>query len=155
MQHTTSFISPSVSFAHPLLAAAAAAAALPPPQSKIKETFVTFDTDQDGEINMAELRAMLGRLGEMPSEKHLQVHTYAQAATGGALIRSGMSFRGVRRWWARVEAATSAFRWTRPPLTPKWLASVPHLFGYPPFLPSSLLPSVLPSSLCSCGCRRQ
>eukprot|EP00903_Cladosiphon_okamuranus_P012347 g11576.t1 len=41
-------------------------------KSKIKETFVAFDTDQNGEINMTELRVLLGRLGEMPSEKHLQ-----------------------------------------------------------------------------------
>lgn len=43
------------------------------PQLNIKETFVSFDADQNGEINMTELRALLGRLGEMPSEKHLQV----------------------------------------------------------------------------------
>lgn len=42
-------------------------------QVKIKKTFAEFDMDQNGEIDLTELRSLLGRLGEMPSEKHLQV----------------------------------------------------------------------------------
>lgn len=56
-------------------------------QAKIKETFVAFDVDQNGEINMTELRALLGRLGEMPSEKHLQVG--CDAVRCSAVDRSG------------------------------------------------------------------
>ncbi|CAB1100770.1 unnamed protein product [Ectocarpus sp. CCAP 1310/34] len=42
-------------------------------QTKIKEAFAAFDTNQSGDISMQELRALLGQLGEMPSEKLLQV----------------------------------------------------------------------------------
>lgn len=42
-------------------------------QTKIKEAFAAFDTNQSGDISMEELRALLGQLGEIPSEKHLQV----------------------------------------------------------------------------------
>ncbi|CAM9190224.1 unnamed protein product [Ectocarpus sp. 4 AP-2014] len=41
-------------------------------KTKIKEAFAAFDTNQSGDISMEELRALLGQLGEMPSEKHLQ-----------------------------------------------------------------------------------
>lgn len=66
-------------------------------QSKIKETFVAFDTDQNGEINMTELRALLGRLGEMPSEKHLQVGWDAvDRASGSFAGRGGPWGRSIR-----------------------------------------------------------
>lgn len=42
-------------------------------QAKLKTTFASFDADMDGQIDMSELRALLSRIGEMPSEKHLQV----------------------------------------------------------------------------------
>ena len=42
-------------------------------QTKMKQAFATLDGNQDGQILMSELRALLGQMGEMPSERHLQV----------------------------------------------------------------------------------
>lgn len=39
----------------------------------MKQAFATLDGNQDGQILMSELRALLGQMGEMPSERHLQV----------------------------------------------------------------------------------
>ncbi|CAM9964616.1 unnamed protein product [Ascophyllum nodosum] len=41
-------------------------------KAKIKQTFVAFDVNEDGQIDMMELRGILSRMGEMPSEKQLQ-----------------------------------------------------------------------------------
>lgn len=42
-------------------------------QRRIRETFSAFDVNQDGHIDMMELRGFLSRMGEIPSEKQLQV----------------------------------------------------------------------------------
>lgn len=42
-------------------------------QRRIRETFAAFDVNQDGHIDMMELRGVLSRMGEIPSEKQLQV----------------------------------------------------------------------------------
>lgn len=55
-------------------------------QTKIKETFAAHDSNQNGEINMAELRALLESLGQVPSEKHLQV---------GRVVGSPVPYRSI------------------------------------------------------------
>eukprot|EP00752_Nemacystus_decipiens_P007180 g6429.t1 len=75
---------------------------------KIKETFVTFDTDQNGEINMTELRAMLGRLGEMPSEKHLQ-ESMKEADTDNDGVVSFGELAALMHKLKKDPSSTSAF----------------------------------------------
>lgn len=41
-------------------------------KTKMKQAFGALDGNQDGQILMSELRALLGQMGEMPSERHLQ-----------------------------------------------------------------------------------
>lgn len=42
-------------------------------QTKMKQAFGALDGNQDGQILMSELRELLRQMGEMPSEKNLQV----------------------------------------------------------------------------------
>lgn len=39
----------------------------------MKQAFCALDRNQDGQILMSELRGLLGQMGEMPSERNLQV----------------------------------------------------------------------------------
>lgn len=41
----------------------------------MKENFAGHDVDMNGEIDMAELRRFLGEMGEIPTERQLQVRT--------------------------------------------------------------------------------